>query len=113
VRADRLLATDEDGNGAHYSFVGWVSRSYRTWACAVARGDSEIVLILPEWHPGHPVRVAERMMPTEAIAPGGWMLAAADLSAPIPARLALTLTGPCDDPGRLVCHAPVWRKDGS
>ena len=61
VRADRLLAA-EHGDGAHYRFVGWVSRSYRTWACVVDRTESQVVLTLPEWHPAYPVCVAERVI---------------------------------------------------
>jgi len=33
----RLLAVDADGNGEHYSFIGWTPRRYRTWAYAVER----------------------------------------------------------------------------
>ncbi len=33
VTSARLLATDTDGNGRHYSFIGWTPRRYKTWAC--------------------------------------------------------------------------------
>ena len=32
----RLLAVSEDGNGKHYSFIGWSPKRYRTWAYAAA-----------------------------------------------------------------------------
>jgi hypothetical protein len=111
VRADRLLAA-EHGGGTHYRFVGWVSRSYRTWACAVGRTESQVVLILPEWHPAFPVRVVERLLPTGTTVPGGWVLATADLSAAVPARLSVALIERCEDPGRAVCSASLWIGDG-
>ena len=64
------------------------------------------MLILPEWHPARPVRVPERMLPFAVRMPGGWMRAVADLSAPYPARLALGLICPCEDPGQAVCPPP-------
>jgi len=111
----RLLAVDEDGNGMHYSFIGWTPRRYRTWAYAVERdGEHDrIVLILPEWHPGYPVRVPEHMVPFSVRVPGGWMRAFADLSAPYPARLALALICSCEDPGRAVCPSPQDRWVGA
>lgn len=106
--ARRLLALSEDGNGEHYSFLGWTPRRYQTWAYTAGRDRemAQVVLILPEWHPAHPVRIPERMLPFAVRVPGGWMRAVADLSAPYPARLALALICPCEDPGRQVCPAP-------
>jgi hypothetical protein len=108
VSAGRLLAVSEDGDGEHYSFIGWTPRRYQTWACAVERDLDRVILILPEWHPTRPVRVIARLIPFALVVPGGWTRATADLSAPYPARLALVLTSPCGDPGRAICAAPAW-----
>jgi hypothetical protein len=110
VTSARLLAVDKDGNGRHYSFIGWTPRRYQTWACAVqhVREQGQVVLVLPEWHPARPVRVPDRLLPFATGVLGGWMHAVADLAAPYPARLALGLIGLCEDPGRAVCPAPDW-----
>jgi hypothetical protein len=107
VTAARLLAVRADGYGEHYSFIGWSTRTYVTWACLVAANDDEVTLVLPEWHPSRTVRAPARALPSSVCMPGDWARATADLSAARPAHLRLTLSGACADPGRGACPAPA------
>jgi hypothetical protein len=104
VSAERLLAITDDGSGEHYSFLGWTSRRYSTWARIAAHDPEagELILIVPEWHPKYPIRILERLVPFPLPELGGWIRSVADLSAAYPARLALVLVRLCDDPGRVV-----------
>jgi len=108
LSCSRLLAVDAAGEGAHYRFIGWMPRRYRTWAYVAASEREWAVLIVPEWHPRRPVRLPRRQLPVGAVVPGGWMTADADLSAPYPARLSLAPSAACEDPGRVLCAAPEW-----
>jgi len=109
VSVARLLATDRNGQGRHYSFQGWLSRRYLTWAQVAAWDDEQAVLVLPEWHPARPVQIAARMLPVDARAPGRWLEVDADLSAPTPARLGLQTLAACVPPPATVCARPRWQ----
>jgi hypothetical protein len=104
----RLLATDADGRGRHYRFFGFMPRRYTTWATVVAIDRSEAVLILPEWHPSHPVRMPARLLPPRSATEGTWLRCTADLSEGRGARLSVSDLQRVNDPGPDVCHRPVW-----
>lgn len=106
--AHRLLATRPDGQGLHYSFLGWESRRYRTWAVVMAIEQSAATVVLPEWHPGRPVRLPSSLLPVRA-GVGRWLTLRADLSVsaggqPNPSGFAC-----CEDPGVARCRRPTWR----
>jgi hypothetical protein len=89
LSASRLLATRDDGQGRHYQFQGFLARRYATFACVWEVGAGEAVLCLPEWHPGRPVRIPDRLVPAEARTPGAWMRVNCDLSASSAGRLQI------------------------
>ncbi|WCB91852.1 hypothetical protein DSM104299_00530 [Baekduia alba] len=87
----RLLAADADGRGRHFAFTGWVpGRRYRALARVVAVGDAA-TLVLPDWHPGHPIRLPAGLL--RGAGPGDWVDVRADLGAASPATLQLDLVG--------------------
>ena len=83
----RLLARRADDQGSSYQFQGFAPRSYRTCAFVAELDESEAVLLLPEWHPGRPLRLLDRLLPEDAREPGRWISLKCDLSASSPARL--------------------------
>lgn len=106
--AHRLLAIRADGQGLHYSFLGWETRRYRTWAVVVAISDATATVVLPEWHPGRPLRLPARLLPREA-EQGGWLTVRADLSVPAAGQLNPSGFACCQDPGVERCHRATWR----
>jgi hypothetical protein len=103
----RLLAVRVDGQGLHYSFLGWEPRRYRTWGVVVAIDAGAAVLVLPEWHPGRPVRLPTRLMP-EPAGVGSWLMLRADLSVPAAGQLNPSGFVCCEDPGVARCPRPTW-----
>ncbi|HLM85188.1 MAG TPA: hypothetical protein VK272_03260 [Solirubrobacteraceae bacterium] len=106
--AHRLLAARADGQGLHYSFLGWAPRRYRTWAVVVAIEDAAATVVLPEWHPGRPVRLPRRLLPAQ----GGvacWLTLRADLSVPAAGQLNPSGIACSEDPGAALCRRPMWR----
>jgi hypothetical protein len=97
----RLLAVGDDGQGLHYQFAGHAQRRYATHALVIKRDASSkmITLALPEWHPGRPVRIAQRLVPPDSQMPGSWLACTADLSQARAAALNLAdLTAASDPP---------------
>ena len=99
ITAHRLLARRADGRGLHYSFLGWESRRYRTWAVVVAIDDTVGTLVLPEWHPARPLRMPAGLLPNGACQ-GCWLTLKADLYAVAPGQLNPSDFACCDDPGQ-------------
>lgn len=88
----RLLATDAEGRGRHFAFTGFTpGRRYRTLARVVAIEGAAATLIVPEWHPGHPVRLPAGLL--RGAREGDWVEASADLGAAAPAKLQLDVLG--------------------
>lgn len=114
LSSDRLLARREDDQGRFYSFVRWSPRRYRTWASVAAVGESEAILIIPEWHPAIPVRVSSRSLPVGAREPGDWLAVSADLSQPTAAALEVApleaTVAPAEVP-KVVWSAPAASAD--
>jgi hypothetical protein len=108
LSAARLLSRQEDGQGRFYVFLKWSSRRYQTWALVVAVEDGRASLVLPEWHPGRPVAISQRLLPVGARAPKHWLTVSADLSQPSPARLQVTPIAASDPPVDVpeVCWRP-------
>jgi hypothetical protein len=106
--AHRLLATRADGQGLNYSFLGWESRRYRTWAVVVAIEDAAASVVLPEWHPGRPLWLPARLLPDEA-GQGCWLALQADLCVAAAGQLNPSGFVCCQDPGPEHCHRPTWR----
>jgi len=106
VRVDRLLQTCGDGQGANYSFTGWEPRRYRTWAVLVAIEGAVALLVLPEWHPGRPVRLPLRLLPQAEV--GSWLALRANLAASVAGHLSPSGFACCGDPGVERCHRPSW-----
>jgi hypothetical protein len=104
-----LAQTRPDGQGARYQFTAWTSRRYRTWAMVVLVDDERSILVLPEWHPGRPVRFPTRLVPADSRHSGAWLILKADLSSTSAAALNLHELAPCVDPGRSQCPMPTWR----
>jgi hypothetical protein len=100
LSVERLLAVRADGQGQHFQFLGFRARRYRTWAVIATVADRESELILPEWHPRRPVRLARRLVPSAARA-GVWLRVGADLSASNPGRLNVSVAGLCEKPAHL------------
>ncbi|HET6507070.1 MAG TPA: hypothetical protein VFG42_09785 [Baekduia sp.] len=88
----RLLAVDAEGRGRHFAFTGFApGRRYRTLARVVAVRGAVATLIVPEWHPGHPVRLPAGLL--RGAGEGDWVDVAADLGAAAPAKLQLDVLG--------------------
>lgn len=104
----RLLATRLDGQGLHYSFLGWQSRRYRTWAIVVELDDAWATVVLPEWHPARPVRLLARLLPAHA-GLGQWLTVRANLCVVAAGQLNPSYFVCCSDPGPDRCHRPAWR----
>lgn len=109
LSVDRLLAVNPDGSGKHYTFQGYRSKGYRTWAQLVDHDDKQAIVILPEWHPARPVRLSVRALPPNVENTGAWMLVSADLSAPRPSLLNLTPKRACPAPATSECVTPTWQ----
>jgi len=107
VNVARLLATREDGQGAHYQFLGCPRRRYRTFATVHSVEADHAILVLPEWHPRRPVRLALELLPVETREPGAWLGCVADLGAPTAAQLNLSHLKLGRDPGPERCHRPA------
>lgn len=107
VTVARLLATRPDGQGAHYQFLGFPRRRYRTFATVHSVDGDYAILALPEWHPRRPVRFPLRLLPAESRQPGTWLRCVADLGAPVAAHLNLADPIRVPDPGADVCHRPA------
>ncbi len=108
IATSRLEAAGPDGQGVEFRFLGWRPRRYMTWAVVRAVASDQSTLVLPEWHPGHPVLRLTRLLPPGATHPGEWLELEADLSAPYPARLDLSNLKHCADPGEQRCPRPTW-----
>lgn len=108
--AHRLLARRADGQGLHYSFLGWQSRRYRTWAVVMAIDDASATVVLPEWHPARPVRLPARLLPSGA-RPGCWLTLQANLSVAAAGQLNPSAFVCCEDPGADCCHRPTFAGD--
>jgi hypothetical protein len=108
--AHRLLARRADEQGLHYSFLGWQSRRYRTWAVVMTIDDASATVVLPEWHPGRPVRLPARLLPPRA-RQGCWLTLQADLSAAAAGQLNASGFACCEDPGVDRCHRAAWSPD--
>jgi hypothetical protein len=107
LRAKRLLAVDENGNGRHYRFIAYVpGRRYRTYAYIISVPSKSALLLLPDWHPDRPVRFPARLLPADARLPGAWLTCTADLGSAHGAGLNLADLVACADPGPRVCHRP-------
>ncbi len=106
ISSARLLATGEDAQGKHYSFVKWSPRHYMTWAYVRAVEPSQAVLVLPEWHPGREVRIPTRLLPLTSKNEGSWVRVMADLSQPSAGALNLRVLDACKDPGDMVRRPP-------
>lgn len=104
-----LTQTRLDGQGEHYQFGVWTPRRYRTWAAVVAVEAQHTILVLPEWHPGRPVRFPTRLVPADARRPGAWLTVKADLSSTSAGPLNLSEIARCADPGCSRCPAPMWQ----
>lgn len=104
----RLLATRPDGQGLHYSFLGFDSRRYKTFALVMAVGESDATLVLPEWHPGRPVAFPARLLPAASRRPGAWMTCTADLSQGRAAWLNVADLASAEDPGEERCHRATY-----
>ncbi len=105
---ERLLAVRADGQGQHFQFLGFRVRRYRTWAVIATVAEREVELILPEWHPRRPVRLARRLVPS-AGRTGVWLRVSADLSASNPGRLNVSVAGICKEPAHLTMPASDGR----
>jgi hypothetical protein len=105
LTALRLLATRNDGQGRHYSFLAWTPRRYRTWAVLTERNATFATLVLPEWHPGRAVRLPTRLVPGE-LREGEWLMLRADLHVCGAGQLNPSHLTPCADPGPELCHRP-------
>lgn len=108
IAVARLEQTRADGQGEHYQFIAWAPRRYRTWATVVTILGAEATLVLPEWHPGRPVRLPVRLLPESARFAGAWAEMKANLSAPSGGRLNVDELQACNDPGPTRCPRPVW-----
>ncbi len=106
ISSARLLATDEDAQGKHYSFVKWSPRHYKTWAYVQAMEPSQAMLVLPEWHPRREVRLPTRLLSLTSQHEGSWVRVMADLSQPSAGALNLRVLDACEDPGALVPRPP-------
>jgi hypothetical protein len=106
----RMLAVSEDGQGLHYQFAGYGQRRYVTYAQVVEvdTRSSLVTLVLPEWHPGKPVRVATRLVPGQQRLRGAWLSCTADLSQPTAAALNVADLEPVGAPADHV-PAVTWR----
>jgi hypothetical protein len=109
IAVSRLAATRPDEQGAHYQFIAWAPRRYLTWACVTSVDTEQAILVLPEWHPGRPVRFPHRLLPADCRTSGVWLTIKADLSSTSAARLNLDRLARCEDPGRSRCPLPVWQ----
>jgi hypothetical protein len=88
----RLLAADAEGRGRHFAFTGWTpGRRYRTLARVMAIDGAVATLVVPEWHPGHPVRLPAGLL--RGVGAGDWVGVSADLGATAPAKLQLDVLG--------------------
>jgi hypothetical protein len=108
IAVARLQETRPDGQGQHYQFMAWTPRRYRTWATVVTISAAEATLVLPEWHPGRPVRLPVRFLPEPARAVEAWIELKATLSAPSAGRLNVDEFRACKDPGPARCPRPSW-----
>jgi hypothetical protein len=109
VSPARLLERSTESEGRFYSFQGYRSRRYRTWAEVADTDGMHAVLVVPEWHPARPIWLPVRMVPVEARERGCWLEATADLSAANPARLQLAPLHACEPPAQELCHRPTWK----
>jgi hypothetical protein len=109
ISLSRLQETRHDGQGAHYQFIAWTPRRYRTWAVVVTVEAEQSILVLPEWHPGRPVRFPTRLVPADSRRAEAWVTLKANLASPSAARLNLDQLSACEDPGRSRCPRPEWR----
>jgi hypothetical protein len=105
----RLAAARGDGQGRHYSFLAWMPREYRTWAAVVEIEGDTAVLVLPEWHPGRPVRLPARLLPPGIGGIGAWLELRADLSVAAAGQLNPSMLSYCADPGSDRCPRPTLR----
>ena len=94
--------------GRFYSFLAWAPRRYRTWAVVINVAEARAVLVLPEWHPGHPVPFPARLLPRDARRAEAWLTLRADLSVPAAGQLNLSDLSGCPDPGIVRCPRPTW-----
>jgi hypothetical protein len=104
----RLLATRGDGQGLNYSFLGWESRRYRTWAVIMAIDGVTATIVLPEWHPSRPLRLPVRLLPVEA-GQGCWLTLQADLCVVAAGQLNPSGFACCEVLSTVRCYRPTWR----
>lgn len=107
VSIARLLTRRDDGQGQHYQFVGFTSRSYATHACVVGVEDGEAVLCFPEWHPRRRVYLFLSLVPEPARVAGAWLSLRCDLAASSGARLQPNTIEPAEDPGPGLIERPA------
>jgi hypothetical protein len=107
LRTGRLLAADSDGRGEHYRFIAYTpGRRYRTYAYVAAIRGELAVLVLPDWHPRRPARMARRLLPPAARGEGAWLTCTADLGQPQAGRLNIAPLLACATPRPEICHRP-------
>jgi hypothetical protein len=111
----RLLAADAEGRGRHFAFTGFTpGRRYRTLARVVAIEGAVATLIVPEWHPGHPVRLPAGLL--RGAGAEDWVDVNADLGATAPAKLQLDVLGTVGAPpapGTLPEITYKWPEEGA
>lgn len=84
ISLDRLLASDDNGNGIHYRFHGWkrLPRGYRTAFLVVGIDEKagSATIVLPEWDAEVEVGVPLAALPSVARVRGGAGSCRADLT---------------------------------